>query len=82
MRKKNKNIFNTSIKDVKNYFRHESYKIKKDIDSFINLPENIFSEMNQVFVVSTKRVLIGLHVILIREWSLKSWPIHMLGMIL
>jgi hypothetical protein len=82
MCKKNKNIFGITVKDVKNCFKHESYKIKKDVDSFINLPENIFSEMNQVFVVSTKRVIIGLHVILIRKWSLKSWPIYMPGMIL
>jgi hypothetical protein len=75
MRKKNKNIPDITVKDVKHYFKHEHYKIKKEVDSFINLPENIFSEMNPVFVVSTKRVRIELLVILIRIWSLKSWPI-------
>ena len=43
MRKKNKNISDITVKDVKNYFKDERYKIKKDVDSFINLPENIFS---------------------------------------
>jgi len=42
MRKKNKNISDITVKDVKNYFKDERYKIKKDVDSFINLPENIF----------------------------------------
>ena len=55
MRKKNKNISDITVKDVKNYFKDERYKIKKEVDSFINLPEKIFSEMNPVFVVSTGR---------------------------
>ena len=46
MRKKNKNISDITVKDVKNYFKDERYKIKKEVDSFINLPEKIFSEMN------------------------------------
>jgi hypothetical protein len=55
MRKKNKNISDITVKDVKNYFKDERYKIKKEVDSFINLPEKIFSEMNPVFAVSTGR---------------------------
>jgi len=50
MRKKNKNTSDITVKDLKNYFKDERYKIKKDVDSFINLPENIFSEMNPVFL--------------------------------
>ena len=31
MRKKNKNISDITVKDVKNYFKDERYKIKKDV---------------------------------------------------
>ena len=43
------------MKDVKKYFTDERYKIKKRVDSYLELPELMFSEMNPVFVVSTGR---------------------------
>ena len=67
MRKKNKNISNITVKDVKNYFKDERYKIKKEVDSFINLPEKIFSEMNPVFSISTGRAGSELRVKLMNE---------------
>ena len=55
MRKSKKKITDISVKDVKNYFKDERYKIKKKVDSYLELPELMFSEMNPVFVVSTGR---------------------------
>ena len=55
MRKFEKKITDTSVKDVKNYFIDERYKIKKQVESFLELPELMFSEMEPVFVVSTGR---------------------------
>ena len=55
MRKKNKNISDITFKDAKNYLINERYKIKKQIQSFIDLPEKMFAEMAPVFSVSTGR---------------------------
>jgi len=55
MRKSSKKITNISVKDVKNYFIDERYKIKKQVNSYIELPELMFAKMNPVFVVSTGR---------------------------
>ena len=55
MRKSKKKLTDISVKDVKNYFIDERYKIKKKVDSYLELPELMFSEMNPVFVVSTGR---------------------------
>ena len=55
MKKSGKKITDITIKDVKTYFKDERYKIKKNIESFSDLPEKIFAEMHPVFVVSTGR---------------------------
>ena len=67
MRKSEKSIVDISVKDVKNYFIDERYKIKKKVDSYLELPERIFTEMNPVFVVSTGRAGSELLVKLMRE---------------
>ena len=55
MRKSGKKITDISVKDIKSYFKDERYKIKKRVDSYIGLPELMFSKMSPVFVVSTGR---------------------------
>ena len=55
MKKSGKRIIDITIKDVKSYFLDERYKIKKEIESFIELPETMFSNMSPVFFVSTGR---------------------------
>ena len=55
MRKPGKRITDITIKDVKSYLIDERYKIKKDIESFIDLPDLMFSSMSPVFFVSTGR---------------------------
>ena len=72
MRKSGKRITDISIKDVKSYFKDERYKIKKRIDSYSELPELMFSEMNPVFVVSTGRAGSELLVKLFSESNIGS----------
>ena len=55
MRKSDKRIIDITIKDVKSYLLDERYKIKKEVESFIDLPEKMFSNMSPVFFVSTGR---------------------------
>ena len=55
MKKSGKRIKDITIKDVKSYLLDERYKIKKEIKSFIELPEIMFSNMSPVFFVSTGR---------------------------
>ena len=55
MKKSGKRIIDITIKDVKSYLLDERYKIKKKIESFIELPEIMFSKMSPVFFVSTGR---------------------------
>ena len=40
MRRKNKNISDITVKDVKNYFKDERYKRKKDVD-IVYCPERV-----------------------------------------
>ena len=72
MRKSRKRITDISIKDVKNYFKDERYKIKKRVDCYSDLPELMFSEMNPVFVVSTGRAGSELLVKLFSESNIGS----------
>lgn len=55
MKKSGKRIIDISFKDVKSYLIEERYKIKKEVESFIDLPEIMFSNMSPVFFVSTGR---------------------------
>ena len=72
MKKSEKKITDISLKDVKNYFTYERYKIKKKVDSYLELPEMMFSEMNPVFVVSTGRAGSELLVKLMNESKIGS----------
>ena len=72
MKKPGKKITDITIKDVKTYFRDERYKIKKNIESFSDLPEKIFAEMDPVFVVSTGRAGSELLVKLMNESKMGS----------
>jgi len=72
MRKSEKKIIDISVKDVKTYFKDERYKIKKKVDSYLELPELMFSEMNPVFVVSTGRAGSKLLVRLMSESKIGS----------
>ena len=53
MKKSGKKITDITIKDVKNYLIDERYKIKKEVESFTDLPKMMFSNMSPVFFVST-----------------------------
>ncbi len=55
MKKSGKRITDITIKDVKNYLIDERYKIKKEVESFTDLPKMMFSTMSPVFFVSTGR---------------------------
>ena len=55
MKKSGKRIIDITIKDIKSYLLDERYKIMRKIDSFIELPEIMFSNMSPVFFVSTGR---------------------------
>ena len=72
MKKSGKKITDITIKDVKTYFKDERYKIKKNIESFSDLPEKIFAEMHPVFVVSTGRAGSELLVKLMNESKMGS----------
>ena len=67
MKKSSKRLNDITIKDVKNYFIDERYKIKKQVESFNDLPEMMFAEMEPVFVVSTGRARSELLVRLMNE---------------
>ena len=72
MKKSRKRITEITIKDVKSYFSDERYKIKKEVDSFIELPDIMFSNMSPVFFVSTGRVGSELLVRLMNESNIGS----------
>ncbi len=72
MRKENKKLKDITFKDVKSFLKDERYKIKKKVSDFNQLPDQMFSEMNPVFVVSTGRVGSELLVRLMNESKIGS----------
>ena len=72
MKKSGKRITDITIKDVKNYLIDERYKIKKEVESFTDLPKMMFSNMSPVFFVSTGRAGSELLVRLMNESKIGS----------
>ena len=72
MKKSGKRITDITIKDVKNYLIDERYKIKKEVESFTDLPKMMFSTMAPVFFVSTGRAGSELLVRLMNESKIGS----------
>jgi hypothetical protein len=72
MRKENKKLKDITFKDVKSFLKDERYKIKKKVPDFNQLPDQMFSEMEPVFIVSTRRAESGLLVKLMNESKIGS----------
>ena len=72
MKKPGKRITDITIKDVKSYLSDERYKIKKEVESFIDLPGFMFSSMSPVFFVSPGRAGSELLVKLMNESKIGS----------